>query len=147
MTKIKRSDFQPTDDGSTVVSWFRQFVLLKKQREALEKREKEVKTRISGYVEEHGYEDEKGHVLFDLPEPVEGFAHLKRERRQSRALDQDRAEALLRERGIYDDCTRTIVVLDEDAIMQAYYNEQLTEEDIDSMFNTKVTYAFVPVKE
>ena len=36
-----------------------------------------------------------------------------------------------------------VPVLDEDAIMSAFYEGYLTEEDIDAMFPSKTSYAFI----
>jgi len=36
-----------------------------------------------------------------------------------------------------------VPVLDEDAIMTAFYEGYLTEEDIDFMFPSKTSYAFI----
>jgi len=36
-----------------------------------------------------------------------------------------------------------VPMLDEDAIMSAFYSGYLTEEDIDAMFPAKVSYAFL----
>ena len=55
----------------------------------------------------------------------------------------DVADTLLVERGIKDDCIIMIPTVSEDAIMAAFYKGQLSEEDIDSMFPAKVSYAFV----
>lgn len=145
--KIKRPDFEPSDGGANISSLFRQFAVLKKQRDTIQKRENELKKELSGLVEDYGYEDPDGHIFYELPEPVEGFGALKRERRVSKKLSEDRAEGILRDKDVYEDCVKTIVVLDEDAIMQAYYKGVLEDADIDAMFEEKVIYAFVPQKE
>ena len=55
----------------------------------------------------------------------------------------DIAEALLKERGIYDKCVKMIPVLQEDAIMSCVYTDELSEADIDKMFPSKISYAFL----
>ena len=44
---------------------------------------------------------------------------------------------------VKEDCIIMIPTVSEDAIMAAFYKGQLSEEDIDSMFPAKVSYAFV----
>jgi hypothetical protein len=48
---------------------------------------------------------------------------------------------------VFETCTKTITVLDQDAVMAAYYEGKLTDEDIDTMFPEKITWAIVLEKK
>jgi hypothetical protein len=146
MTKVAR---KPKKDS--FVSSVRQLLTLRVQREALEERESALKKDVQEFIDANGYEDDKGHIWFDLDEPLDiaGFGtvkQLKRERRVSVTVDDTQAEAILQAKGIYDDCTTTIVVLDEEEIRKAHFKGLLTDADIDAIFPPKVSWAFRPVK-
>jgi hypothetical protein len=140
-----------TQAAFDVASVLRQHLTLRVQREALEEREEELKKQLKAHVEAAGYEDDKGHGWLDLDEPVtvEGYGtvpKLKRERRVAQSVDEDTAERILKAKGIYDDCTATVVVLDEAEIRKAHFKGLLSDADIDAIFPSKITYAFLPQK-
>ena len=55
----------------------------------------------------------------------------------------DVAEDILTKKGIKEACIKMMPILDESAIMAAFYEGHLTEQDIDTMFPSKVSYAFI----
>ena len=120
-----------------------QYVSIKEQKDLLSKRETELKTTLTEAVEAAGEVDGKGHIVLEVDEPLTGTSRLVKQRKLSKPLDMDVAEKLLEEKGLMEQCTVMVRQLDQDAIMAAYYKEQLTEEDIDAMFPPKVTYAFI----
>lgn len=117
----------------------KQYLELKKQIKFLEERQKEIKDRLNDAVKELGETDGRGHITLELDEDLK----ITNQRRVSKTLNMDVADTLLEERGIKEDCIIMIPTVSEDAIMAAFYKGQLSEEDIDSMFPAKVSYAFV----
>jgi len=132
------------DDG--VLGKVRNFVFLKNKIDDATKELTQVKSYLSDLVDSDGEEDDKGHKWYQLPEEVGGYVSLKRERRVSQSLDLDEAERILKEKGLESRCFRTMPVLDEDAVMACLYEGLLSEEDVDTMFPKKITWAFVPSK-
>jgi hypothetical protein len=47
------------------------------------------------------------------------------------------------EKGMEDQLYKTIRVVDEDALMAALYNDELTEAEIDLMYPQKIVWALV----
>lgn len=154
--KARRS---PKATMAEIRQWFVQFVALRDEVKELSARQNEAKSRVMAEIERQGYADDQGHQYIDLDVPIEGIKSLKREKRVTSTLNEERTEAFLRQRkavidgkkqSLLDRCTTTIVVLDEEKILQALYEEDdegkplLTQEDIDGFFDQKVTYAFVP---
>jgi hypothetical protein len=133
--------------SQSVESLLRDFLRYKSLSDDASGRAGEIKTSLIEIIERLGYTDDRGHQWFDLEEEVEGYYSLQRQKRISKALDQQTAEEILRERGIHDECIKMVPSLDEDAIMAALYEGTLSDEDIDRMFPAKVTYAFVPSKK
>jgi hypothetical protein len=117
--------------------------------DAVERFSKDVSTHrsmILQALEEQGTTDDKGSQWLRFPDdPVEGrIKGVKRERRVSRSLDSEAAEAYLRERKIYDDCTETIVVLSEEKILDKNFKGEITDADLDKLYVVKETWALVP---
>lgn len=120
-----------------------QYVAIKEQKDLLSKREAELKAILTEVVEEDGEVDGKGHIVLEIDEAVTGVTRLVKQRKLSKPLDMEVAEKLLEDKGLIENCTVMVRQLDQDAIMAAYYKEQLTEEDIDAMFPPKISYAFI----
>lgn len=125
---------------------FEMYIDTRRMRETAEKKEKEYKDQLAAIVETDGYTDDKGSEYIDFSEPIEGYAGLKRERRVSQHLDEDKALEVLARKKLTALCTRTITVVDEEAVQAAFYDGKLTQDDIDAMFLTKINYAFIPRK-
>lgn len=125
---------------------FSEWVGLKRQRETFEKREAELKKQLAAIVETDGYTDDKGSEYLDFPEPIEGFAGMKRERRVIQSMDEEKALEVLAKKKLTSLCTKTITVVDEDAVQAAFYDGKLTQDDVDAMFNVRINYAFIPRK-
>lgn len=119
-----------------------QFVGLKDQINTLTSRQSEIKTRLLKELETVD-PDDKGHRAVSFEDAAVGSIRVTRQRRVSKTLDMDVAEKILKEKGIYDECTKVEVTLDDSKIMSALYKGQLTEQDIDTMFPEKESFAFI----
>ena len=120
----------------------RQYLSLKDEAALLTNRTVQLKEQLLEAVEKEEFDD-KGHKRLTLQDDIKGQITLTKQRRVSKNLDMSIAEDLLTSKGIKDKCLKTISVLDESAIMAAFYEGLLTEADIDAMFPAKVTYAFL----
>jgi len=116
--------------------------------EVLQRLTNELKRQLNEHVESSGDEDEKGHQWL----PAGRFL-LHRQRRQGKKmLNVQRAEEWARERGIWDKVSRTVEVLDEDALVGYIYDNR-DEEGLEDQFQdlhdtSPETYAFMkPVEE
>jgi len=120
----------------------RQYLSLKDEAVLLTNRTTQLKEQLLEAVEKEEFDD-KGHKKLTFQDDIKGQITLTKQRRVSKNLDMSVAEDLLTSKGIKDKCLKTISVLDESAIMAAFYEGLLTENDIDAMFPAKVTYAFL----
>ena len=116
----------------------KQYVALKEQIKFLNEREAELKKRLITTVEELGEENSNGHLVLE----VEGVT-LTKQRKVSNPLDLEVAIPLLEEKNLKKQCTKTVEHIDQDEIIIAYSKGLLTEEEIESMFPKKITYAFL----
>ena len=133
-------------EGNPIVSKVRKYVSLRSRIEDLTKEQSSLKTELSDLVDNEGTPDEKGHIWYSLPEEVDGYVSLQRQRRVTQKLDEDTARAVLKQKGLTDRCYKLVPVLDEAEVMACLYEDLLTEEEIDSMFPKSVSYAFIPSK-
>jgi putative component of toxin-antitoxin plasmid stabilization module len=121
----------------------RQNFTLKDRIDELTAIQSEVKKSIREGVLELGEENERGHIVVEINDDVTGIRSVMNQRKVSKVLDIEIAEELLKEKGLHERCIQMIPVLNEDEIMSAYYDELLTEADIDKMFPSKVSWALV----
>jgi len=129
-----------------IKDYVRQNVVLKGRLEEITALQSEVKAALKEGIEELGEADDRGHIVVDVNDEDSGIKRVMQQRRVSKSLDITVAEDILTERGIHDSCVIMVPVLDEDAIMAAYYDGKITEDDIDRMFPSKVTWALVMSK-
>lgn len=134
-------------ETNSLMAQVREFIAFKKRIDDLTKQQSVIKTQLMDIVEQEGIEDDKGHIWLELPEEVEGYVSLQRQRRASQKINTEVALHLLKARGLADRCIKTIEVVDEDEIMSCLYEDLLSEKDIDDMLTRTITWAFVPSKK
>jgi hypothetical protein len=132
-------------DTTAIRSFINQYQKLKDEVDFLSKRQTEIKSRLTQSIDEFGAADERGHIVLTVPAEMseEQDVTIMKQRRVAKNLDMDVAEDILTKKGIRDKCIKMVPQIDEAAIMAAFYEGYLTEDDIDTMFPSKVTYAFI----
>jgi uncharacterized protein YebE (UPF0316 family) len=140
MARVKATESREEDP---LIKDAREFSFLKQQIDFLEKQSKEVRERLFAQLDEIGEVDDKGNIIIELPEEVNGFGALVKQRRVSRKIDELIADEVITEKGMEDQLYKTIRVVDEDALMAALYNDELTEAEIDLMYPQKIVWALV----
>lgn len=129
---------QPVDQLTAEVM---EYQAIKDQVDDLEKRKKSLRDSLMETVKIVGEPDDKGHLWMELGEEVNGVRAVLAERRVSQSLNEERAQEILAERGLLDECTKMVRVVDHDEVMARLYDEQLSEADVDEMFDSTVTWA------
>lgn len=113
-----------------------EFKKSKEAIDALTKRQNEMKAELVKAIQEHGYEDDKGHLWYELDD-----LDLKYERRVSRAFNSDAAEQWAKELGIWDDLKKVVEMLDEDKLLGYAWNHKDLEPKIQEFYVEKETWA------
>lgn len=126
-----------------MVDLVRQNATLKDRIDSTLSIQNEVKNKLREGIKELGETDDRGHVVVEVNDDLTGIKKVINQRKVSKSLDMDVAEEVLKEKGLHERCVMMVPVLDEEAIMAAYYEGLVTEEDIDKMFPAKVTWALV----
>jgi uncharacterized protein YebE (UPF0316 family) len=140
MARVKATEPREEDP---LIKDAREYSFLKQQIDFLEKQQKEVRERLFSTLDEMGELDDKGNIIVELPEEVNGFGAVVKQRRVSRKIDELVADEIITEKGMEEQLYKTIRVVDEDALMAALYNDELTEAEIDLMYPQKVVWALV----
>ena len=120
----------------------RQFLALKGEMSALADRQSELKKRMTQDLDAVE-PNESGHRVVEFEDDTIGNIKITKQRRVSKTLDMYIADQILTSKGIKNTCVKMIPTLDEAAIMAAFYEGYLTEEDIDAMFPAKEMFAFI----
>jgi hypothetical protein len=137
----------PDQNMETIKRELQQYVTLKDEAEAITERVTTIKKRLTAYIEDLGEPNEKGSIVLPVEDERTNTRAIVKQRRVSKQFDENTANDLLKSKGLFDTCTTTVTMLDQDAVMAAYYEGKLTDSDIDTMFPEKVTWALVLEKK
>jgi hypothetical protein len=147
MVKIIESEEKITfSDPDNFETQIREYARLKATLEMLESRQKELREALFLRVEQAGFEDDKGNLVIELPEAIEGVIRVEKQRRVSRKVDEIVAEEIIAEKNLEEDLYTTIRAINQDAIMAALYEGKLSEDEVDRMYPPSVTWALRTAK-
>lgn len=132
---------------------FQHFLSLGRAAKDMTERQGVLKKALMEHAMQHGEADEKGTQVFLLPEAVDDgsgkrFKGFSRQRRVSQSFNEDRAHALLEEKGIDRDAyISTQEYVDQDKVARLYAEDVLTDTEFNALLDENITWAFVPLKE
>jgi len=133
-------------DPNSLEAQVREYAKLKASMNFMETRQKELRDLLFAKIEQEGYEDDKGNIILDLPQSIEGISALQKTARITPYLDDTVADRIIEEKGIGDDVYKMVRVIDEGALMSQLYEGKLTEDEIDEMFPKKTIWALTTKK-
>ena len=142
MAKVSPAENRNTDE-TDLIARTKKYAFLKSQLDYLEKEQKALRAELFEVLDGEGEVDDKGNIIVQLPEEVDGFSSIVKQRRVTRKVDELKAEEIITAHGLEDTLYKTIRVVDEDALMAALYSEELTEAEIDEMYPQNVVWALV----
>lgn len=142
MAKVTPAENRNSDEAD-FIGRIKKYAFLKSQLDYLEKEQKALRAELFEVLDGQGEVDDKGNIIVQLPEEVEGFNNVIKQRRVSRKIAEERAFEIIEEKGLRDTLIVTKEVVDEDALMAALYNDELTEAEVDEMYPPTVVWALV----
>lgn len=142
MAKVKPVENRNTDE-TDLIARTKKYAFLKSQLDYLEKEQKALREELFEVLDGEGEVDDKGNVMIQLPQEVDGFNSIIKQRRVTRKVDELKAEEIISAHGLEDTLYKTVRIVDEDALMAALYEEVLTEEEVDEMYPPKIVWALV----
>lgn len=146
MARVKDAEPRNSDEND-LIAQAKQYAFLKAQLDYLDKQQKELKAKLFEVIDTDGEADSKGNIVLELPEEVDGFVSVMKQRRVTRKINEAKAEEIIEEKGLEETLYKTIRVIDEDALMAALYSDELTEEEIEEMYPQSVVWALVMSKK
>lgn len=147
MAKLIEEEAPRFLDPETLEAQVSEYAKLKASMEVLEARSKQLREKLFEHLDTEGFEDEKGNIQLDLPSPIDGVLRIEKQRRATRKLDEVTAETLIEEIGLSDEVYEMKRVINEDALMAAFYEGKITEQQLDDMFPVSVIWALRTVKK
>jgi hypothetical protein len=142
MAKVSPAENRNSDE-TDLIARTKKYAFLKAQLDYLEKEQKALREELFEVLDGEGEVDDKGNVMIQLPQEVDGFNSIIKQRRVTRKVDELRAEEIITAHGLEDTLYKTVRMVDEDALMAALYEEVLTEAEVDEMYPPKVVWALV----
>ena len=129
-----------------------QFLALRAEVAQATKRQNEIKGYLNEQIDKFGEVDEvNGHINLTLPEPViaggKEYTILQRQKRVGMLFDEEVAERLLKDAGVYEKATTTVVQLDQDKVYALHQMGEITDEQMDEILVEKISWALVPLVE
>lgn len=136
---------------SPITARFLQFLVFQADEVAAKREKEKIKKELVEFTEKHHeVDEEKGHQIHTLPEPItvagKTFTGFMRQRKVSQVFLEDKAQELCESKG-FDIEDYTERVIDQDKIVRLYADDKITEEEFNSLIEESESYAFVPVKE
>lgn len=142
MAKVSPAENRNVEE-TDLIARTKKYSFLKSQLDYLEKEQKALRAELFEVLDVSGEPDDKGNIIIELPEAVDGYNAIMKQRRVSRKIDEVKAEELIEAKGLEEKLYKTIRVVDEDALMAALYEEILTEAEIDEMYPQSIIWALV----
>jgi len=142
MAKVAAVETRNVDEND-LLARTKKYAFLKAQLDFLEKEQKALRAQLFETLDTDGVEDDKGNIIIELPEDVDGISSIVKQRRVARKIDEEKAAEIITAKGLQDSLYKTVVVVDEDALMAALYEDVLTEAEVDEMYPPSVTWALV----
>jgi hypothetical protein len=127
-----------------IVNEVRQYVSVQDQIKLLTDRKNKLRDELLAVVTELGQEDGlKGHLFYEVNDGVSGISGIQKQKNVGNSYDEDAAERILKDKGLWEKCTKMVRVPVEDEIRAARFTEQLSDEDIDAIFPPTISYKLV----
>lgn len=137
--------------GSTIVGKLQQFLALKDEVKTSTTRLDSLKKDLTKHVAEHGEVDDKGHRNFVLPEPLEygekSYTGFQQQRRVTQSFNDEAAEELLKRRDLWERAVVMVPQIDQNEVFVLNQEGLLTDDELDSLFVERETFAFRPISE
>lgn len=133
-------------DPDNIAYQVKEYLMVKKTLDEMETRQKELREKLFAALDEEGLEDDKGNIQLELDEDILGIVRIEKQRRVSRKIDELKADDIIESNGLGDTVYVMTRTIDEDALMGAFYEGKITEDELDEMFPPKVTWALMTKK-
>lgn len=126
-----------------VKEYIREYVRLREEKKRIDSRLSQISKVLKQYAEDKGQKDDKGSYYFER----DGYS-VGKQARKTITFDTEKAVKFFRKRG-YPECIVTREEIDMDAVNELFSEGEITEEDLEKITNTNISYSISinPVEE
>jgi len=136
----------PSLDPDVVVASVAEYLQNRSMRERSEYHEGKLKKELLALLDAAGEEVAKNKKVIELAAPLNHVHYkdgkpiektivgIERRVRESKTLDEDRTIALLKAKGLFEQCIIRTFVIDEDAVLAANYDGSITDKELDALY-------------
>jgi hypothetical protein len=142
---IRPKPAEPTFDLSDAPRLVNEYVGAKALAEQAAARAAGFNAELKKLLDSYGEPDENGHLWIEI-EGVEGVRAIRHTKRTTEAIDGERLEEYLRKHDLWDQCIKTIEVVDEDKLYELVYRKKIPRKDIQRLTNVNTSWALNVVK-
>ena len=91
-----------------LVNQTKEYAFIKAQLEYLEKQQKELREKLFEALDGSGEPDDKGNIILELPQEIDGYVSVVKQKRVSRKVDELVADEIITAKGMEDKLYKTI---------------------------------------
>ena len=116
--------------------------------------ESRLKARLMAILEAEGTQDGETKQVLGLEAPLtyvqtkngkvvnKTITGIERVKRTMTPLNAERAMDLITKKGLLAECTETIVVVNEDALLAANFDNRISDKELSSLYDESTNFAF-----
>jgi hypothetical protein len=136
-----------------LVAAVKDYLLNRSMRERSEYHEGTIKKQLMAELEHRGEREEnKDTLVLETPLTFQSYKDgkpkekkivgIERRARTSQSLNEERTMALLDRKDMVAQCTETVTIINEDAVLAANYRGDITDAELAKLYDENTTYAF-----
>lgn len=137
-------------ENAAVKAKMQAYVLMGQEIEEMKRRREAVKSELLPHVKTQETNAKGSHVLeFDEPLNIGGskYKSLQYIPKKSKVLNEERTLEFLNKDQAFECAIVTVQHVDQDALWELFVEDFITQEELDSFFDTTITWALTPTKE
>ena len=137
-------------DNAAVRAKMQAYVLMGQDIEEMKKRREQMKRELLPHVKAQETDAKGSHVLeFEESLNIGGtkYKSLRYIPKQSKVLNEERALEFLLKDQAFETAVDTVHHVHQDGLWQLFVEDFITQEELDSFFDTTITWALHPTKE
>lgn len=119
---------------------------VKAQTKFLTKQLNAGKEALLKIVQRHGeVQPETGSLFLELSEPISDrkIVRLKAQRSETKGINAEACEKILKDKGLWDEMVEWVPQLDEGKVHAAYFDKKITDDELSRMFPSSVHFSLI----
>jgi 3-deoxy-D-arabino-heptulosonate 7-phosphate (DAHP) synthase class II len=138
-----------TSDNPAIKAKVAAYLLLNREIADRKAAQEDIKRQLDPYLREAETNARGSHVIpFSEPLEVAGkqYASLQKTKKVSKVLNEQRALDFLSRDQAFEAAIVTVQHVDQDVLWDLFVQDMISQEELDSFFDTTVSYSFNPTR-